>query len=743
MSVRPHRERLVRFVLALLFAAALTFSPGFHAWSAEATDAKAQKQTKASGDTPVELPSVQVTGKQESSDGSVESGYRYDDASVGPLGKTPLRDTPYSIHVTSGELIRNRGAHTQYDALKTNPAVSSLMSSFGYSSMSRVMIRGFSASDQNDMRDGLVDRSFTVIPFENVERVEVMNGMSGFLYGFSTPGGAVNYITKQPPEKMYVSADTGFYAGKVFYGHVDVGGPISPTNDRLSFRINAALEGGETYLDDSNMYRNFVSAIVKYKLGESTTIWADFWNQYFTQDGIQSYFSVDPGAGIGVPSASDFSARKQYGQSWTYNHARKTVGGVGFESKLNDTFTLRSAFRYGDMWREYRYVTNALTTTPGVYTESATASPRSYETTRSAYALMDATFDTWSFSHKLTFGYSGTGFVFKRGKDVTQTLGTSNINAISAFFEPAVALGSSNLCYREDMDNFILGDRIDLTEKISVLAGVTYAMYNLNTNSDTWGGPVGGSHQFQTAFTPTLALMYKPWKTVTTYASYMEGLAGGGIAPTTYGGKAVLNAGEVMKPSISRQYEVGAKATFGKLDLGAALFYIDKVNEFTDSNTLTYKQDGREVHKGVEVNATGRLTDNLSLTGGFTFMDARMEKTNSAATEGKVPVNVPDKQARLYMEYNLPFAKEVTVAAGVFHNGKRYVDTQNISYLSESTTFDAGLRYEPKVLGHDVCVNLNVKNIFDTSYWSYYSKGNGGLFLGEPRTVTLSLKATW
>ena len=57
-------------------------------------------------------------------EGTAESGYRNSTGVAGPLGRIPLQDTPYSLNVTSGELIENRAAHTEGDALMTNPSVS-------------------------------------------------------------------------------------------------------------------------------------------------------------------------------------------------------------------------------------------------------------------------------------------------------------------------------------------------------------------------------------------------------------------------------------------------------------------------------------------------------------------------------------------------------------------------------------------------------------------------------------------
>ncbi|MCE1172098.1 MAG: TonB-dependent receptor plug domain-containing protein, partial [Azovibrio sp.] len=89
----------------------------------------------------MELQTVQVEAQAQ--EGTAASGYRTSTASTGPLGRMSLQDTPYSLNVTSGELFANRHAHTVSEALKTNPTVSTLMESSGYSSMSRVMVRGF------------------------------------------------------------------------------------------------------------------------------------------------------------------------------------------------------------------------------------------------------------------------------------------------------------------------------------------------------------------------------------------------------------------------------------------------------------------------------------------------------------------------------------------------------------------------------------------------------------------------
>jgi len=234
--------------------------------------------------------------------GAAETGYRCTNAMVGPLGNMPLLDTPYSLHVTSGELIENRISHDPTDALKTDPTVMPLMSpdAGGGGAMNRVMVRGFTAADQSTLRDGLTDRSFTVDPIENVQRIEVLDGFSSFLYGFSALGGTVNYIGKQPTDKQMADLTVGFYENSIFFEHLDVGGPLT---DALGYRVNLYNEDGNTFRDDSDENRYLGSCALRYRLSDNTTLHASFYEQKLQEDGVATYFNNTTNIGSRVPKA--------------------------------------------------------------------------------------------------------------------------------------------------------------------------------------------------------------------------------------------------------------------------------------------------------------------------------------------------------------------------------------------------------------------------------------------------------
>jgi len=679
---------------------------------------------------------VVEASKTTEAKGTAAEGYRTEDNQIGPLGWVSAKDTPYSINTTSGELIQNTNAHTLGDALKSNPTASVLMSSAGYSSMARMMVRGFTAADQSEVRDGLVDRSFSFPPIENVDRLEVMNGFSGFLYGFSALGGTVNYVSKRPTAEPLWSAATGVHDGAVVFEQADVGGPVPGTDDKLGYRINAYHEGGDTRLDKSSRDRTLISGRFEYALRDKTKLWADIWHQKYRADGLDTYFAL--GTGVKVPSAAKFDASKMYGQSWTYNEAEKTLMGVGFDSELNDTVSVRAGYRYGTMWRRYDYVGATLTNmATGAYTLKYTTTPRQNELTHSAYALTDLKFDTFGVGHTVTVGYTGTDYLYNRGDDVSVTLGTSSLSSPKVFADPNRTVGKTTTWQAQYSKNFLIGDRIALTDSLTALAGV--ARSSLEQTARGTAGVISPSNYTADKFTPSLALTWKPIASTALYASYMEALTAG--ESTTVA--TAVNKNTLLPPSSSTQVEAGVKTTLGKIDVNAALFRINKINSEIDPADNVFKQDGREIHQGLEVTLTGKPFDELTLVGGFTLMDAHVEKaTANRAIEGKTPVNVPESQAALRAEYALPFLKDVTLVGGVNYYGKRPVDATNTDWLDAATTFNAGLRWEPTVAGHKITAALNVDNLFDTAYWTYFRSGDG-LLLGAPRVVSFSLRATW
>lgn len=690
------------------------------------------------------MPEIVVSGTKEKitapkpKDGSAAAGYKIEINQVGPLGNLSVLDTPYSIHSTPGDLIDNRDVHSEYDALQTNPTVSDLMSSSGYPSMSRVMVRGFTAADAGVLRDGLVDRSFTLEPVEIVERVDVLNGPSSFLYGFVDVGGTVNYISKQPTEAPLYSLSYGLYGGAINFIHADAGGPVPGMNHKLLTRINAYRESGDTFIHNGSQWRTLLSEASVLNLGTRTELKSNTYFQDLSNHGLTTYFNPASGdwagTGILVPSASKFDATTQYGQDYSFNRTRKTVVDLALNSTISESINMRAAYRYGKMWRDYAFADAVLTDNVGDYTERFDITHRQNETTHADYLLFDGSAKTGTIHHDITFGMTNYYYRYTRGQDEWTVLGTSNIASPKYFANPNTAITGITSQDNEPNSNILLGDRIQVGDHLIGTVGVNYS----SIKDEEWSASDGKYDSGQHAFTPTLTLAYKPAIYLSVYSSYIEALQEGGEAPDN-----VVNANQILPPSVSNQYEVGAKADLAKTQLTLAFYRIGEINEYTDPRDNIYKQDGREVHKGVELTDTGRISNRLTVTGGLSLMRARVEQERDDPTlNGTLPLNIPEKQFRAYIEYRVPNTETLTPSFNINYSGRRSVDSYDTQFMPGSTIYDTGLRYEPAIGKHRTSLNINVRNIGNTHYWTYY-RSSDGLQLGEPRTVSFTLKGQW
>ena len=140
---------------------------------------------------------------------------------------------------------------------------------------------------------------------------------------------------------------------------------------------------------------------------------------------------------------------------------------------------------------------------------------------------------------------------------------------------------------------------------------------------------------------PNISLIYKPLPWLTTYATYIEGLQAGGTAPNT-----AINYGEMFAPQVSKQYEVGAKATVGETLLTLALFNIEKPNGYINQFRV-YSEDGKQVNNGLEFSVTGKVTPELTVIGGFTLLDPKIKDSSVKANDGNAPTNVAKQLAKV------------------------------------------------------------------------------------------------
>ncbi|EPS5375905.1 TonB-dependent receptor [Escherichia albertii] len=682
-------------------------------------------------DTDNDVIVMDTVDVDDTHEGSAEDGYRITNVSgVGPFAKMKLQDTPYSINVISQDMLNNVQATMPVDAFKYNPYTQVYIQSGRLAD--NINMRGF----YNTLRtqDGI--RVTGAETLEDKERVEVMTGASGFMYGIGSPAGVVNYVTKRPTYSPMANIKLGNTGGNSYYLHGDFGNALND-DGTLAYRLNIMGQEGDTFVDYQTVHKYLLSGALDWHLTDSLLLQFDASSYYNKTDGMQIAFAPVSGQSLNSLDLSKINTYNLYGQKWGYQRDQVDQIGSRLIWDINPDLKLRSAVRYS-VYESERLNVNSknITSFDAPYQESLYHISAAPTHTINIYNYLDWQFSTSSIDHLLTAGVFWDSIKSKASPDRTASVdipGTFYFSNPQYVDKPDYEVGEKSKVNYTDNEyiSFILSDNIKFNEQWSVLAGVNFTRdefktYNLN-NGDI------ASNYDKTRPTPTLALMYKPIPIVTTYISYVEAIEQGGFAPDLYNGHDVTNAGEMMAPMVTRQYELGSKMTIDDMLLTAAFFYIDKANQYVDPDSYTYVQDGREVHQGVEFTATGKITPRLTVTGGLTFMNAKI-KDNSASPqlEGKHPTSVPDQMGKLLLEYELPWINGLTLTGGAFYTGKMWNDANNTDQIPSATTFDIGARYQTVLSNTPLTFRLNVNNLTDKRYWLPYG------YVSDPRYVTFS-----
>jgi iron complex outermembrane recepter protein len=679
-------------------------------------------------DSSATLNEVTVTAHRiaQPKSGSIESGYRVDSVSAGPLGTAKLQDLPLSISVASKDFLKNIQAGNATDALKYNPVVNPEMgSNRGGDYFS---IRGF-INSSNQAIDGMrSEMAYGIL--EDKESIEILNGSGCLLYGIASPAGTINYTLKRPPERNIVDITIGDYGGEQAYAHADIGGRIGVNND-YGYRVNVlGVNDGNTPVKKETNKRYLLSSAFDWRLAPSTILAFD--GAKFTQktDNMQAYFLV--GAVTDVPDAPDASVN----YSAPYSFMKKSYSTIGsrLTSTVNVFLSIHSAFRYSMNESEYKGIRNSWINNKGIYTQQMMYYLAPYQTNITQGNLFaDLHLKTMFIDHKISIGYSQDNIDFYSAGSSTYKFASSIVFSMdSPGFASNPNVSTLNFQFKTQStkrQTALITDNMDLGKYFSLLGGVAYATIEDRGYSST-DGTLQTKYD-KGAITPGIALSYKPIEIMSTYVSYLQSLEKGPIAPST-----AANANEVLKPYESSQIEAGVKASVGNVDIAAAFFHIEKANSYTDPKSNIFCEDGREIHLGAEISFSGKVTNDLLLSGGYSQLKATIEKTNNATIKDKSPQAVPEAIARLYAEYTLPFLKSVTLTAGISYTGKEWVNDANTLSIPAVFTNDAGLRYENRIFEKSITLRLGVNNLSNEDYWT--TKGGGMLYLGSPRSVCAS-----
>lgn len=683
------------------------------------------------------LPTVEVSaGVMEGAD---QDGYVVSEISgAGPWSKRNSQDIPYSITVTPKDLIANSLAGDMDQIYKMNPIVQNSAPTTVYATP-YVAIRGFHS--QKGVLDGIRLSSTSVgINVEELESVEIMNGLTGFLYGAGNPGGTTNYVLKRPTYEKLLDLTVGNYGDRQWFGHIDIGNKIDDEG-KFAYRLNLVYQNGETGKEEQNVKKELISGAIDWNITNNFLVQLEAAHSYYKVDKLDSRFYAYGDSNYGALGhwLTPPSNAHTYTPDWTFLETETDRVGINAKYTISDSFNLRAA---------YLYKIDTLTQMgmyPAYFADSGWQSAWNYNgapydnLSQGAYVYLDSVFNTAGLIHKLTIGVSGD--IYEQNVYENDYISGANSPSYDSVIEVEDYLatdlqlgdyGNKYTASRTSNSNIIIGDDILFNEQWSALLGLNIT--SIKSKKYNAIGDTTADYD-ESALTPTISVIYKPFDALTTYVSYMEGLEAGTTVtdnPDEYN-----NPGEILEPYVSKQYEVATKYLLSEnLQLNSALFRIEKANSYnerTSNGKITVNQDGQQVNQGLELTVTGKITDNLTIIAGGSLMDLNIEKATNSSLEGKKPTGAASKLAKIYIEYDIKALKGLTLTWGAYYTGEKYKDSANEQEIDAYTIYDAGVRYKTNISSYPTILRLNVANLTDKNYWATtYS-------LGIPRTIAFSM----
>jgi iron complex outermembrane receptor protein len=667
--------------------------------------------------------------------GQSPDDYQAKAADTGALGPLPLIDTPFSVNVITHDLLVDQQTAYLGDFLKNDPSASigNVVISFG-------TLRGFSLGSSGFQYDGLPLGSILLdgrMGMQGIDRVEVLKGASAFLYGpggTASLGGVINYVPKRATDAPVREAAITYASNAQLGVLADVGDRFGPDR-QFGFRLNAGFRDGEGSTDDFKWRQAQFAGSLDWRVNRDLTLEAGLYYVDNVFDGIQPFFvgasNADGSPIVPIPSAPNL--RHAISPSWNTFAQNGTIGTLRADWTIATDWSLTAQYGNGRNSRPYD---GHHDTRFGVLDDAAgdltlfANQEASRTDEQAAQLLLHGKATTGPLAHKLTLGAAASEEKNYGNFLIAGFLPGNLYSRVDATEPATMPMEALPYTGKTTTNGFFASDIVDLDAHWSVLLGGRQA--EVKTYNADGSQPPGGS---VSRFSPTAALMWKPIHDALVYFNYAEGLEPGGTAPD-----GSSNAGQGMSPLVTHQYELGGKVDVGRLSLTAAVFDMKRPLQYRDA-TNAWVSNGDQQHRGVELMASGRVTDDLRIVAGAMFLDAKARNTGDPATNDQRVAGVPDWTANLYAEYRVRAVPGLSLKAGVYYSARQYFDNANLQSIPAWTRVDVGARYDTRIAGRDTAFLVAVENAGNRDYWQ--SALGNALTLGDPLTVKATARVAF
>jgi len=664
-----------------------------------------------------------------------------------------LQDVPISIAAVSSETMAKAGVQTLDSVQRLTPGLN--MSTVGSGMVSYTYIRGAGTNVIDSGADPsvafYVDEVYLAgtagLQFDllDVERIEVLKGPQGTLFGRNAAAGAISIISKRPEGAFnaYVQADAGDYG---FYAVR--GGVTGPLTADGAWRYRLAAAHRENGAFTVNPAGRDPGSIDNYTLKGSLEYQGDkllfrLSGDYFTSDnGMTNHFLATTNvAGVLNPAIVPTLPTDQ-------SFFRRYYNIDGFEKQ--DTFALTARLEYQLPFATFTSITG--------YRDNQFKRLQDQDgSIADGYAFGTDVQDI-SISQELRLSNSSdrfhwiTGLYFYHGMtDRRDTIATGR-----DFVAPALRNSLGTYGQNLDVQSYAVFGQVtyDLTDKLSATLGGRYTKDKKVSDQATDPfGPVGAyfvrlSPEWD-SFDPSATLDFKAAEGVMLYGSVRRGFKSGGFQSLP--GSLAL-ASTVYDPERVWAYELGAKTQWfdRRLTANIAGFWADIGNQqilrIASAGVTIIDNAGKTRSKGVDISLSARPTSRLRLDVSATLQRARFREyvSNGISFAGNHQLRSPDVQVSVAGEYAVPLSVgDLTFRGDYAYQSKVYFDAANTStpngFQPGYGVVNGRITFAPAGANWDV--GVWGKNLADKRYFrNVVINGPTGIGTpGDPRTWGVTL----
>ena len=703
-----------------------------------------------------------------------------------PKFSEPIINTPRSITVLTKEVLADKNATMLKEVARTTAGVTLGTGEGGNAFGDRFFIRGFDA--RNDIFvDGVRDPAVSIRENFFTEQVEILRGPASSFAGRGVTGGAINIVTKQARDRDFYNMDASYATDGTKRVTVDINKVINPL---LSVRVGGLFQDGEVagrkFITDD---RWGAFAAVKWTPTDWATLTAnyihvemkglpDFGVPYYRPS--TSNTTGGPFTEFGVPRDTFYGFVNR-----DFQRVKQDIGTVNAEFEINDNTKLSNKIRVQRSVLDYLGTLpegpNITSPNPALWM-TVNANPQSRYQVTNVYAdQIDLTFkhyfgpfkntavvgaeisreqvsrDAYSglISEALPGGFNGNGSL------AGVSIFNPQNNLITGFPTPTLT-GNPTLTKVDTKAGYII-DTLNYRDFIILNGGIRFDDYSVSAANNN------GSQAIHSGmFNWNAGIVIKPHKDMSLYAAYatssnpvgaeLDGLTGqyGGLAPFIAG-----NPTQVFSPEQNKAIEVGGKweIVSDRLLVSAAVFQTEKENarEAATVNGVAGTLIAGAAYRvrGVDLAASGKITQNWSLYAGLVLMESEVTKSNvNAANQilyptvngisgnvGRPLANIAHQSFNVLTKYKFTPEWEVGLQATYMSRiyGGTFLAANQGTSIPDHWRWDAFTEYK---ITKNITAKVFVNNIFNELYYdALYQSATPFVFVAPGRSATFQMSA--